>query len=207
MTAGVQSLLMEAAEFRLLALLFECPRAGWLEQVSKLGQAAADPLLRAAARHAPEEASEGLYHSIFGPGGPAAPREVSYLRTVQLGYLLSELSAYYDAFRYAPATQEAPDHIAVELGFFGFLRMKQAFALVCGEQAAHDTAADAAARFRDEHLSVIAQPLAAALAESGVSYLAVAAKAALEKIGPPRAAAVLPCLAAEETKFDCGVCS
>ncbi|MBK9162872.1 MAG: hypothetical protein IPM21_03010 [Acidobacteria bacterium] len=65
-----------------------------------------DKQLRRAARSAQKEASEGLFHSIFGPGGPAPGREVSYRGWVQPGYLLSELSTFYNAFSYQPKTHE-----------------------------------------------------------------------------------------------------
>jgi hypothetical protein len=44
----------------------------------------------------------------------------SYHQTVQLGYLLSELQAYYSAFAFQPLTNEPPDHVSVETGFIAF---------------------------------------------------------------------------------------
>ena len=64
-------LLGEAAEWRLLGLLFECPLPNWREQMDALAAEVVDADLKAAAEAARLEASEGLYHSIFGPGGPA----------------------------------------------------------------------------------------------------------------------------------------
>ena len=93
MDPRAHTLLRQAAEWRLIGLLFECPAGSWRDDLVALARDIDDPLLRAAVTHALEEASEGLYHSTFGPGGPAPPREVTYVKAVQLGYLLSELTA------------------------------------------------------------------------------------------------------------------
>lgn len=178
-------LLQEAAEWRLLALLFECPGPGWQDQIAAISPEIADAELQAAAHHALAEASEGLYHSIFGPGGPAPPREASYQRSVQLGYLMSELAAFYDAFAYRPTAGEAPDHISVETAFIAYLRLKEAYALACSDAEHAAVTAEAAQRFRQDHLSALAEPLAVALRTSGVRYLALAGEALLRRVGPP----------------------
>ncbi len=194
--------LREAAEWRLIGLLLECPRAGWPDQVRRLASEVSDPALREAAQAAAGEAAEGLYHSIFGPGGPAPPREVSYRDSVQLGYLMAELASYYDAFAYQPDTPEVPDHVAVEAGFIGYLRLKEAYAVASGDPERAEITSEAARRFIDEHLSVMAEPLAAALENSGVRYLALAAQALLRRTGPPR---TLPVLSSDtESLFTCG---
>ena len=203
------TLLREAAEWRLLGLLFECPGQNWYVQVRALAQEAADPLLRSAAETALDEASEGDYHSIFGPGGPAPAREVSYHETIQLGYLISELTAYYAAFAYQPVTQEALDHVSVEVGFIGYLRLKEAYAVASGELEAAKEARDAASRFTNDHLSCFAQPLANSLAESGVAYLAAAGSALLARVGPPRTLPVIqslpPVADCVDSTIDCGI--
>ena len=136
------------------------------------------------------EANEGTFHSIFGPGGPAPAREASYQGTIQLGYVMSELNAYYEAFAYSPCSpasgREAPDHISVEAGFIGFLRLKQAFALNNGSQDEAAIAAEAASRFVQEHISNIAEPLSYALSHSGQRYLELTGKALLQRAGPAR---------------------
>ncbi len=209
-------LLREAAEWRLLSLLLECPAGNWQEQIAALATGVADPGLHAAADAAREEAAEGLYHSIFGPGGPAPPREVSYHDSVQLGYLLSELESYYGAFSFAPATPETPDHISVEAGFVGYLRLKEAYALARGDTEHAAITAEAAQRFLDDHLANSAEPLANALRNSGVRYLALAGEALLERVGARKTAPaaqpfpILPAvgpsadLTAEESLFDRG---
>jgi nitrate reductase assembly molybdenum cofactor insertion protein NarJ len=182
--------LAEAAGWRLLSLLFDCPGEAWRAQVAALAREVADPELRECAGMALEQASPELYHSTFGPGGPAAPREVSYCDTLQLGYLMSELETYYAAFGYCPACAEAPDHVAVETGFLALLRMKEAFALMSGDTEHTALSAEAAERFVQEHLSRIAPGLAGRLAESGLEYLVGAARVLERRAGAAPSARV-----------------
>ncbi len=198
-------LLAEAAEWRLLGMLFECPKPGWREQVAGLGAEVPDPDLQAAAERAQAEAGEGAYHSIFGPGGPAAAREVSYIESVQLGYLLSELGDYYAAFAY-PAS-EPRDHVSVEANFLGYLRLKEAFA--AANSSPHQAVTrEAAEHFLADHLSMIAEPLAKALECCGQQYLTLAGRALLRRTGPRRKAGsnLLPVLGSspEDCGFACG---
>ena len=53
MDARVHALLRQAAEWRLIGLLFECPAGTWRDDIGDL-------LLGSAVTHALEEASEGL---------------------------------------------------------------------------------------------------------------------------------------------------
>ena len=195
-------LLREAAAWRALSLLLECPSQGWRGMLTSLAREIAGEELHAACDAAMEEADEGLYHSIFGPGGPAPPREVSYSDTVQLGYLLSEIAAYYDAFAYQPRTPEVPDHVSVEAGFIGYLRMKEAYALACGDDEHAGVAADAARRFLEEHLGPLAHSLAVLLQDCGVRYLELTAQALARLAGTP--ASPLPPILQEDTDLDCG---
>ena len=188
MDPRTHALLRQAAEWRLIGLLFECPAATWRDDIVALARDVDDPLLASAVAHALEEASEGLYHSTFGPGGPAPPREVSYVTAIQLGSLLSELATFYDAFAYKPVTREALDHVSVEAGFIGYLRLKQAYAVTRGDEEQAAVTAEAAATFTGEHLAMLAEPLAATLGASGLDYLAEAARALATRVGPPHSA-------------------
>ena len=209
MTTALRTLLAEAAEWRLLELLFSCPSPRWRHLVADLGGEVEDPELRQAAEKAVEQATEGTFHSILGPGGPAPAREASYQHTVQLGYLMSELAAYYDAFAYQRDPGEPVDHVSVEAGFLGYLRLKQAFAHACGEDGAASVAREAADTFLREHLVFIAEPLSTALNQSGEPYLELAGQALLRRTGPrPRQIfEILDEAAAEqdESIFECGV--
>jgi len=209
MDKNIDDLLKEAAEWRLLSLLFECPRGNWEKEVSDLAAEVGDPDLRRAAALAVKEATEGKYHSIFGPGGPAPAREVSYRTWVQPGYLLSELRSYYEAFGFSPDSMESPDHVAVETGFLSFLKLKEAFARTMSETENAEITSDAAQRFKEEHASKISSRLARSLRSSGEEYLSIAGAALLERTGPDPAPAdrgSLPLLdQPEEDVFECGI--
>ena len=188
MNEAPRELLQEAADWRLLSLLFECPSEPWRGQVDALAREASDGALREAAALALAEAAEGVYHSVFGPGGPAPAREASYRSGFQLGYLLASLSAMYEAFGYRPATPEAPDHAAVETGFAAYLKFKQAYAESCGAAGEARMCIEAEERFTREHLRVLAGPLAERLATGAPRYLVLAGRVLLERVGPPEAA-------------------
>jgi TorA maturation chaperone TorD len=176
-------LLREAAEWRMLGLLFECPSDDWHRRVAALAPEMQDERLRDAAEAAAREASEGMFHAIFGPGGPVPPREVTYAGGVQFGYLLAELSAYYDAFAYRHTTDEPQDHVAVEIGFVAYLTMKQAFASYSGDAEHAAVTAEATAGFCADHLSRIAEPLASKLDALRPCYLTTAADVLFERVG------------------------
>ncbi|MGZ7090121.1 MAG: molecular chaperone TorD family protein [Candidatus Angelobacter sp.] len=200
-------LVKEAAEWRLISLLFECPGPQWREQVTALMQEVDDVELQSASQDALEEAGEGLFHYAFGPGGPAPAREATYHQTVQLGYLMSELQAYYNAFAFHPSTAEAPDHVSVEAGFIAYLKMKEAYALASQDEERAATALESAQRFIEDHLTNLAQPLTERLGDSGIGYLAKASAALLRRVGQPRVApSPLPILQDEpqENGFTCG---
>lgn len=185
----VHDLLRDAARWRLLGRLFECPGEEWRRDVATLADEMDDAELRAAAGAALVTTAEGQYHSAFGPGGPAPPREVSYHDTLELGSLMSELTGYYDAFGYHPTTSEAPDHVAIEVGFMAYLRLKEAYGVAAGDTEHAATTMRAAERFRADHLAVFAAPLAALLAHAGIDYLAQASGLLAARAGsrPPRA--------------------
>jgi hypothetical protein len=196
MTPETTALLRDAAEWRLIGLLFECPGAGWQEEVARLAAEVADEGLKSAAAAAAVEAGEAMYHTTLGPGGPVAPREVSHHAGLLPGPLLGALRVSYQAFSYAPALPEAPDHVAVEAGFIAYLRLKEAYARERGDAEQAAIAADAARRIVEDHLSTLAEPLATVLENSGITYLAQAAAALLKRVGPRRVRPLEPDLAA-----------
>ncbi len=182
----VRDLLREATEWRLLGLLFERPREDWWREVTSLCREVSDPDIRAAADAAKEEADEGLYLALLGPGGAVSPREVAYRGMEDPGHILAEITAFYDAFAFRPATEEPPDHLAVEAGFLGYLCLKQAYALLRGSVDDAEIAAQAAARFRETHLSTLAWPVVERMEKAGVRYLSLAAAALARRSGPRR---------------------
>ncbi len=205
---AVRNLLVDAAAWHALEMLFQCPSPEWKRRLGDLRLEVSEPDLANAMDWAVEEASEGIFHWILGPGGPAPAREVSYRDMVQLGYLMSELTTYYDAFDFQPVTKEAPDHISVEAGFMGFLRLKEAYALACGDEERASIARQAAEHFLREHISYIAEPLSAALDHSGERYLEQAGRALLRRAGV-REKQIFEILDQEtvdpeDSLFDCG---
>ena len=173
----IQQLLGDAAAWRLLGLLFERPREGWWQEMEMLSQEVSDPAIKAAADAAQEGASEGLYLALLGPGGPVPPREVAYRGMEDPGHILADIGAFYDAFAFQPATEEPPDHLAVEAGFLGYLCLKEAYALARGNAEEAELVATAADRFREAHLSALAWAVADRVETAGARYLSIAATA------------------------------
>lgn len=206
-TGEMRSLLEEAAAWRLLGLLFEYPTPAWRAQLEALLADFDENEWCNLGEAALEGASEGAYHECFGPNGVVCPREAAHSDGIQLGHLLAELAAYYQAFGYRPAAGEPDDHIAVEAGFVAYLKMKQAFALVCGDGEHADIAAQAAAAFLRDHVAVAAHPLAAKLSGRAPEYLARAARLLAERAGPPPAhpfAAPAEETGVEDSMLECG---
>ena len=140
--------------------------------------------MRGIAEAALEHASEGLHIALFGPAGNVPVREVTHYGGVQFGYLMAELSAYYEAFGYQPQVDEADDHLAVQLGFMSFLKMKQALALIEGNSEHAQVACEAASSFLKEHLAVQAEPVLQALGNHAPDYLVQGGELILQQAGP-----------------------
>ena len=177
-------LIRQAAEWHLIGLLLQCPDDGWSDRLASLAAEVDDPSLHAAVKAAQREVTAGVYHTAFGPGGPAAPREVSHRDSVIPGGFLADLCGYYEAFAYQPPAGETPDHVASEAGFIGYLRLKEAYARTCGDDEQARIAAVAARRFIEEHLAMLAHRFAASVKDSGIAYLALTAESLLNRVGP-----------------------
>ena len=207
--AATAALLRDAAEWRLAARLFECPDPTWRDEVAALARELDGAAIHAAVEAIDDAATPGQYFSVFGPGGPAPPREASYHESLELGSLMSELAGYYEAFAYRPQCAETLDHVATEIGFVAYLKFKQAYAQALGEAALAEVAERAAARFIADHLSRIASPLAAILADSHLAYLAHASRLVAARAGTPPRSPLLPMLHErtddDEEGFACGV--
>lgn len=177
MNTEVRRLLRESARWRTLGLLFECPSPAWREQLRNLVPEIGDGGLASAVTHAIDEASAESYHTTFGPGGPAAPREVTYRDSSLPGQVMGELNAYYNAFAYPAPQTEAPDHVSVEIGFIAYLYLKEAYARARGETEQASVTSEAIGQFVADHLAPMADALAISLAGSGVRYLTTTSKA------------------------------
>lgn len=206
LSPDTRQLLTEAAEWRLFGLLFEYPTAQWRANLTALLPSLASPELRAIAQAALEHCSEGMHIALFGPAGSVPAREVKYQGGVQFGYLMAELSAYYDAFGYRPNVEEADDHLAVQLGFLSYLKLKQAHALLNAEEEAAQLTASAAASFLKDHLAVQAEPVLRGLENFAPDFLVDAVRLIVERTGPsPRSA--YPLSATPEEDDDAGMMS
>lgn len=181
---GGPPLLRESAVWRLLSLLFERPRPGWHEEVDALEPIAADAELSRAVAAAREEACEEAFLGILVPAG-VSPREVTWAKGADAGALLAELRATYDAFAFAPKTEEAPDHVSVEAGFVGWLLLKEAYARAAELPDAAALTAEAREKFVRGHVARLAAALAKGLPPWNVGYLTLAAEALAARAGAP----------------------
>lgn len=201
----VTALLAEASEWRLMGLLFEYPTEEWRANLEALLPSLQDPALRALADGALQQSSEGLHFALFGPAGTVPVREVTYRGGVQFGYLMAELAAFYEAFGYEPRVEEAPDHLALQLGFLAFLRLKQVHAMLQGDPDRAALTAEAAANFLKEHLAVQAEPVLARLENFAPDYLVDAGKWIVARTGPaPVSGYPLGSLDDDDEALSCG---
>jgi nitrate reductase assembly molybdenum cofactor insertion protein NarJ len=165
-----KSRIAAAAEWRLLSLLFERPRPGWHEEVSALAAEVDDRVLQEAACAA-SAATEGEYLRWFGPGGAVSPRAVTYRPFEDPGQILADLTMQFDAFAFRPHREDPLDHIAVEVGFVGFLFLKEAYAVTRGDRDGARRVHAAREHFLDTHLAPLAAGVHQQLAALDRSYL------------------------------------
>jgi hypothetical protein len=152
----VESALRGSARWRLLGLLFERPRPSWRLEVEALAREVGEPRLSKAAVAA-RSFDEGPYLRILGPGGTVSPREAAYQPFHDPGQRLAAVRGFYETFAYRPLTAEDPaDHVAVEIGFLGFMALKEAYALERDDHDAAELVRRAARIFMEEHLAVLA---------------------------------------------------
>ncbi|HEU4343189.1 MAG TPA: molecular chaperone TorD family protein [Candidatus Binatia bacterium] len=147
-----QKLVTQAAAWRLASLLLERPQREWHREIAQLSLEASDATLTVCA-HEARQATEELYHHLFGPGGTVSPREVSYCGFEDPGRLMSQLATVYQAFSYQPRREEPIDHISVEVGFVGYLFLKEAYARQQGNSEGAVISEDVRERFRNEHVA------------------------------------------------------
>lgn len=212
MRNDVRALIHLAATWRMLALLFERPKPGWLEEVRSLeAELPNDPELAAAVREA-ASVDEGAYLAALGPGGAVSPREVAYRPMGDPGRILAEVSSHYEAFAFRPASEDPHDHVAVEAGFVGYLALKEAFARSRGEPEGAEASKRTRESFLRDHLAAFAGELAGRLEHAPLRHLALAASALASRCpvdgSVERAAefaAAAPC-SVDGDALDCGGC-
>ena len=195
----------EAAQWHLLARLFERPRPGWREEIAQLARELPHHVVLRAVADAAESATEGEYLGVLGPGGVVSPREVGHHGYRDPGWVLSELTRYYAAFGYVPHGEDPLDHVAVETGFVAYLHLKEALARSSGDEDAVAVTCDARAAFIRDHLAVLAGSLASRLGPDGAGYLAGAADLLAARI-PECERAVTGGDAVDPLADGCGAC-
>lgn len=174
---GVRAHLLAAARLRALAIAFRPPGPAVAEALAAiaatLGDAGAEPFRPLVAAMGPDLSEE--HHLLFGPGGACPLAETDYADTVLggKGGLLGDVAGFYAAFRFDPAAEfhEPPDHLAIELSFLSWLRMKAAYALLGGEVAAVDITERAWRAFVETHAGHLAEALLARLTEKAPSSI------------------------------------
>jgi len=178
--ARAKQCLAEAAAWRLISLLLERPRSGWMQEIIAVAAEVEDTRLREAA-DAASAASEGMHLFLFGEGGFVSPREVTYRPKDDPGAILADLGAFHRAFQYVPRAEDPPDHIAVQAGFMGYLALKEALALESSDPEAAEVCVAAAERFWAEHLSLLARSCLERLGDAGVEHLQLALESLLAR--------------------------
>ncbi len=204
MNAKVFRLMQDAQTWRLLGRLLERPHGDWREGVEALAEGpVADDARNAAALAA--GATEGEYLDTFGPSGVVSPREAAHCGMGDPGHLLADLRARYGAFGFQPETEDTLDHVAVEVSFVAYLRLKEAYALTVGADERAAIAREAAAAFIADHLQEMGEPIARKLESTGDSSLARAARALATRVGSPKARAASKVVwLEEEDAMACG---
>ncbi len=156
--SATEALVAQAAAWRLASLLLERPRPQWRNEIAELASEVSDQKLRLSVAET-EQATEELYHRLFGPGGTISPREVSYCGMEDPGQVMAHLASFYQAFSFTPRREESIDHISVEAGFVGYLFLKEAYAQLQGDTESGEITQDARERFIKQHLDRCAEGL------------------------------------------------
>jgi hypothetical protein len=159
----VRGLLREAARWRVAGLLFRRPDASRCRERTAIAlETGEDEFVDAVA--AAEDTTEGLYHAWLGPGGPLAPREVSYRPIEDPGRLLAEIGAFHRAFAYNADSEDPADHVAVAADFTAYLALKEAFAAGSAREQHAEVAREARERFVERHVRPVARGMARRMA-------------------------------------------
>lgn len=147
--------LERASLCRFLSLLFQPPQPGWRDELLHLADRlpaalAADAQALAAASS--DDIAE--YHRALGAGA-CADCESDYEPSTLAGKgpLIGDVAGFYRAFAFEPEIKLAPDHLSVELGFLGYLALKEAYATHRISPDHAERCRDAAGKFAAEHLA------------------------------------------------------
>jgi len=201
--SSAATLLREAAQWRLLALLLNRPTAERKAEVATLVSEVGDTRLAAAADAWCQNATEGAYLQLLGPGGLVPARAVAYRPFADPGGVLSDIARHHRAFGFDGAAEEPADHIAVLADFVAYLLVKEAYARETADNGADEVTRSARRRFIEEHISPVASRLAERLEACGAGEWGVAAQILADQVPAPRPSALAP---PRDDTFTCGGC-
>jgi hypothetical protein len=181
LNAGEESkqAMAKALDWRLIGLLLERPRPGWIEEAEALAAETQNKRLRDAVLAA-RGATEGTYLSLFGEGGFVSPRETTWRHREDPGWILADIAGFHEAFAFRPRAEDPLDHVAVEAGFIGYLYLKEARALAHGDEENAAITLSARSRFIDTHIGQFAEKWAERISATGVAHLSAAAQTLAE---------------------------
>jgi nitrate reductase assembly molybdenum cofactor insertion protein NarJ len=150
-----------------------------------------------------ENADEGSYLRLLGPGGLVPARAVAYRPFADPGWVLADIGRHHGAFGFRPTSDEPADHIAVLADFVAYLLLKEACARERDEELA-SIVRETRARFVDEHLVPIAARMADRLEACGAVDWSAAVRVLAEKIPAPPSSAQIA--APHDDVSPCGAC-
>jgi Nitrate reductase delta subunit len=203
--ASAAALLEEASQWRVLSLLLSRPIPARKREVRELAAELTEPDLAAAARAWCDNAAEGPYLHLLGPGGLVPARAVAYRPFADPGWVLADVSRTHRAFGFHPAAEEPPDHVAVLTDFVAYLLLKEAYARDRGDEDAAEVTGAARTRFIGEHLAPVAGAMAARLDACGATDWSAAVRLLAARVPAPPAAVRAP--AGGDEPLQCGGCA
>lgn len=169
-TPTLESILSRAALLDFVAALLSEPRDGCAFEsarraAAQFGGELVEQVARAQSAFESEspDAVKGEWARLFATQMACPPYESEGVADAALkATILSDVSGFYSAWGLR-ATEEMPDHIVAELSFASHLLGKLAYAQSQGMTEQAEIAADALAKFAEEHLAPFAQRFFAAL--------------------------------------------
>jgi TorA maturation chaperone TorD len=158
----VKDLLATGAGWKFLSSVFKCPGDVSAPSIEKLASELPSELgdsARAICSMLADPQVEAVYHRLLGSGGPVSPYGSDYQGSGEegvreKGVILGDVAGFYKAFEFDHSSEvlEVPDHIAVELAFISYLKLKEAYALMNDDESAYRICREAEDEFLNEHL-------------------------------------------------------